>query len=326
MGHSKGMVAWNADGEGFVLQVSTPSWPGSGSKQYPRDKNKVSDGNTLGCINDDDIEVSQHFFALSINKADLVAILTAMANSSIVTDITQPSIVQNGGPADVQKLVSSLGKVSPSTDVLVSKLSSGVTLISKPSSLHVPVWQMVSAKLNSANLLVASWWADPAIYTTAAGEIPGCWSSTLAAPGEVAIAITGKWDEKELGFLGGPEPDRNHAKVAVSVPKHDPKTKKLTGPKVSIFGDMNQQGAYSPDAAGCNISQNARGGLFYVVDNPKLWSSVSDLLKGWTAPPVASANSGKMPPPKKKSPAASKPAAAKKAVKKAPVTRKKAKR
>lgn len=27
-GHSKGMLAWDASGDGLVLQVSTPSWPG----------------------------------------------------------------------------------------------------------------------------------------------------------------------------------------------------------------------------------------------------------------------------------------------------------
>lgn len=42
-GHSKGMLAWNDDGEGMVLQVSTPSWPASGSSATPRQ----NDGNTL---------------------------------------------------------------------------------------------------------------------------------------------------------------------------------------------------------------------------------------------------------------------------------------
>ena len=56
-GHSKGMAVWNDDGEGFVLQVSTPSWPGSGSKVHPRQ----NDGNTLGCIIDDDVEVTSTF-------------------------------------------------------------------------------------------------------------------------------------------------------------------------------------------------------------------------------------------------------------------------
>ena len=53
-GHSKGMVAWNNDGQGFVLQVTTPSWPASGSSNFPR----KTDGNTLGCVKDDDVEVS----------------------------------------------------------------------------------------------------------------------------------------------------------------------------------------------------------------------------------------------------------------------------
>ena len=36
-GHSKGMLAWNQDGSGFVMQVSTPSWPVlSGSAVLPR--------------------------------------------------------------------------------------------------------------------------------------------------------------------------------------------------------------------------------------------------------------------------------------------------
>lgn len=59
-GHSKGMLAWNDAGNGFVMQVSTPSWPAAGSKTRPR----KNDGNTLGCVKDDDVMVSQHFFAL----------------------------------------------------------------------------------------------------------------------------------------------------------------------------------------------------------------------------------------------------------------------
>jgi hypothetical protein len=63
-GYSKGMLAWNDAGEGVVLQVSTPSWPAAGSKTHPRN----SDGNTLGCVKDDDVKVSQHFFALKLTK------------------------------------------------------------------------------------------------------------------------------------------------------------------------------------------------------------------------------------------------------------------
>ena len=70
-GHSKGMLVWNDTGEGFVMQVTTPSWPAAGSKNHPR----VNDGNTLGCIGDDNVLVSQHFFALKLNKQDVVNVL-----------------------------------------------------------------------------------------------------------------------------------------------------------------------------------------------------------------------------------------------------------
>jgi hypothetical protein len=54
------MLAWNADGDGLIMQVTTPSWPAAGSKSSPR----KTDGNTLGCVKDNNVLVSQHFFAL----------------------------------------------------------------------------------------------------------------------------------------------------------------------------------------------------------------------------------------------------------------------
>ena len=172
-GHSKGMLAWNDDGEGMVLQVSTPSWPASGSSANPRQ----NDGNTLGCINDDDIEVSQHFFSLKLTKDDLVSVLNGVHNASIATNLSQPSIVNNGGPADVQALVNSLGKESKSTSIFRATLSTGIQIISKPSAMAVPPWQMVSAELQGLDLRVASWWANPEIYSTESGQTPGCWAS-----------------------------------------------------------------------------------------------------------------------------------------------------
>ena len=139
-GHSKGMMAWDANGNGFVMQVSTPSWPGSGSAVHPRE----GDGNTLGCVADDDVLVSQHFFALKLNKGDVVAVLKGLANASVVTGPSNAEIVNNGGPADVQALVTGLGaKVSVSTVATITTLSTGVQLISKPSKLLVPTWQLV---------------------------------------------------------------------------------------------------------------------------------------------------------------------------------------
>jgi hypothetical protein len=267
-GHSKGMLVWNNDGNGLVMQVSTPSWPASGSSQTPRKTN----GNTLGCVKDNDVLVSQQFFSLKLTKGDVVTVLKALENASVVTKTTQPQIVNNGGPADVQALVKGLGKVSTSKTATKDTLSSGVVLISKPSKLSVPPWQMVSAMLGSEPLRAASWWATPQIPTTTATTVVGCWDQSLGKPGAVEIATTGTWAGKTIGLKGIAAPNGNHAKIGVS-----------TGARsYAIFGDMNQQGSLSgPD---CESSQNGRGGLYYVIDNAQLFGSVRDLIKGDAAP------------------------------------------
>lgn len=274
-GHSKGMIAWNEDGEGMVLQVSTPSWPASASSLHPRQ----NDGNTLGCINDDDIEVSQHFFSVKLTKDDVASVLTALGNASIATNLSQPSIVNNGGPDDIQALVNALGKESKSKIVFQTTLSSGIQIISKPSSLAVPPWQMVSSQLNGIDLRVASWWASPNIYSSAAGQIPDCWDTSLARPGAVDIAISGIWDGTVIGLEGGMGKNFNHAKIGISKDPSQP---------LCIFGDMNQQGAMAPNYAHqgqtCSSSQNGRGGTFYVIDNPALFASITALLTGESAP------------------------------------------
>ncbi len=271
-GHSKGLLAWNDDGQGFVLQVSTPSWPASGSSKSPR----KTDGNTLGCIDDNDVEVSQHFFALKLTKNDLVKVLGALQNASVVTDPKNAQIVKNGGPPDVQKLVKALGVKSKSTNALNEELSTGVDLISKPSALNVPPWQMVSAFLKGVPLRAATWWATPEIYSTTATTKIACWSNTLGKPGAVEIATTGQWDGKDFGLTGGSGPDFNHAKIGVSTAGSEHYT---------IFGDMNQQGTASGD--NCASSQNGRGGLFYVIDNQELTESVASLIHGDSAPTKA---------------------------------------
>ena len=101
-GHSKGMLAWNDAGDGFIMQVSTPAWPRSGSSQF--DTRKVNKGNTLGCnSSNNNLRASQHFFALKLDKDGLVKVLDALRNASVVTDPDQPQIVRNGGPADIAR-------------------------------------------------------------------------------------------------------------------------------------------------------------------------------------------------------------------------------
>ena len=274
-GHSKGMAAWNEAGEGFVLQVSTPSWPASGSRMHPRQ----NDGNTLGYINDDDIEVSQHFFALRLTPADLESVLAAVHNAHVATDPRAPQLVNNGGPAQIQAIVASLGTSPAKPACLTHKLSSGVTVISKPSTLAVPPWQLVSAQLGGVDLRVASWWMKPEIYSTTASTELGCWNDALGKPGAVQIATSGTWQGNSIGLRGGSGSMFNHAKLGVSTDASRPH---------SIFGDMNQQGALSEgyDEPGqvCSSSQNGRGGLFYALPDPGLFAQMTQLLAGESAP------------------------------------------
>ncbi len=267
-GHSKGMIAWNDNGEGLVMQVSTPSWPGAGNARHPR-----SGGNTLGCVKDDDVKVSQHFFALRLSHDDLAIVLDALANASVVTDTKNPQIVSSGGPSDIQAKVAALGQKSSSSKVFTGTLSSGVEIISKPSNLHVPPWQMVSSVLSGVSLRTATWWDTPPLPSTPAGAVPACWDSSLpTAPGAVDIATSGTWNGTTFSLKGGISPDANHAKLGVSTSGDD---------HYAIFGDENQQGVLSGD---CTRAQNGRGGTFYVMENPGLSASLTALLAGTTAP------------------------------------------
>jgi len=268
-GHSKGMLVWNSDGEGFVMQVTTPSWPAAGNRNNPR----RNDGNTLGCVIDNNVKVSQHAFALKLSQNDVVSILNGLKNASIVTDPTNRQIVRNGGPSAIMALVSGLGSRVKTSQATVATLSTGVRLISKPSRLHVPPWQMVSALLGGVSLRTATWWAKPQIFSTITSTKIACWDDSLGSPGAVRIALTGQWEGQSIGLRGGLGTDRNHAKIGVST---------SGGQRLAIFGDLNQQGLIS--GSNCASSQNGRGGLFYVVQNAEIADSIAALIDGDTAP------------------------------------------
>jgi hypothetical protein len=264
-GHSKGVIAWDSQGNGVVLQVTTPSWPGSGTVDAPR----AGSGNSLGCIaTPNNILYSQHFFALKLSPSDTAAVLDALANASVVTDVTKPQLARIGGPAELQARASVLGKKSKSTTLMDVILSSGVRLISKPSALHVPPWQMVSAKLGGVPLRTATWWAAPRIPTTELGRQIICWRGDLGSPGRVEVAVSGHWQNKSISLKGG----GNHAKLGASLDPSQPYV---------VFGDLNQQGRLTGK---CDSSQNGRGGLFFVIEDQQLHASMVQLLQGETAP------------------------------------------
>ena len=290
-GHSKGILAWNDAGEGFVMQVSTPSWPGSGNPSFHR---KI--GNTLGCIvGDNDIGVSQHFFALHLNKSDLINILSGLNEASVATDPNNPQVASStiGSPPEIIKLVSTLGVKSKQAGLdgsMPITLSSGVQFIAKPSGLHVPPWQMVSAVLGGIPLRAATWWASPYISSTTSETSIPCWDTALAAglvrgkPGAVDIASSGTWGNPAKTFVleSSPGTNGNHAKIGVSTTPSD---------HYVVFGDENQQGTLGGPGQDCGSSQNGRGGMFFVLQNEKLSTSLGALIGVGTPGAVA-------PPPK----------------------------
>jgi len=277
-GHSKGMLAWDTQGNGLLLQVTTPSWPGAGGSAHQR-----AAGNTLGCVgNDDDVSNAQDFFALKLSRDDVKTVLGALAVASVSTDTSNAQIVNRvvGGtplPQDLEVLVDALGKQSTAKTYVNQTLSSGVRIIAKPSALHVPPWQFVSSLLGGEPLLTATWWANPPIASTHSQADVHCWDPSLATPsGEVDVALKGSWEGTAMSFTGGP----NHAKVGVSLA--------TSAHHYAIFGDMNQQGqlgsASSPnDPKTCSSSQNGRGGMFFVLDNPNLAAGVLKMLSGQIA-------------------------------------------
>lgn len=278
--HSKGMLAWNDQGEGLVMQVTTPNWPISGGATR-------ATGNSLGCLrksgtySGDNVELSQDFFALVLSPSDVAKVLTGLVNAGVATDKSAGSMmISNGGPGNIQQLVSELG-TEPSTSakqLTDATLDSGVELLSKSSGMDLPPWQFVSAKLGGADMRVATFYDTDPIPSTQAGSLGtgACWDASLGTPGAVQNARTGTWQDpatgKAVSFgLGSTPTDGNHAKIGVTTDK-----------TTAVFGDENQQGALTSTAvkAGCSAAQNGRGGTFYVVRDATLAGSVWNLLQG----------------------------------------------
>jgi Deoxyribonuclease II len=265
--HSKGLIAWDANGDGFMMQVTTPDWPGAGTPDLKR-----KEGNSLGCTTDNNVLLSQDFFALKLPKADLLKILAALAEEGAVTDPGNPQIVNNGGPNEVKDAVTALGSTNAEKTFTDETLSSGVRVIAKSGNLIVPPWHMTSAILGGISLRVASFQSPSPIGTTTQSKKPQCWSKDLGNPGPIDAATSGTWSGTSIGFTAG----ANHAKIGVST---------ADGSSITIFSDMNDAGTLTSgtERIPCAVSQDYRGGMFFVLDNKDLHDSVAALLAGDSA-------------------------------------------
>jgi len=57
----------------------------------PDCQSKAAPGNTLGGIDDNNVLVSQHFFAFKLNKEDLIEVLKVLAECECSNGIKQPA-------------------------------------------------------------------------------------------------------------------------------------------------------------------------------------------------------------------------------------------
>ena len=125
-------------------------------------------------------------------------------------------------------------------------------MISKPSGLDVPPWQMVSALRATLRSEPRRGGPSHGFRRQQATTAIKCWDEDILKtkkPGPVAIAKTGSWDELEINLRA----PLNHAKIGTAI---------ADDKKYAMFGDINQQGA---PRRRVQQDQNGRGGLFFVV-------------------------------------------------------------
>src|SRR5262249_33450294 len=87
---------------------------------------------THGTTPQDNVLLSQHFFSLKLTKEDVLKVLKALRDASVVTEhnasANNHQLVNNGGPADVTQLVQQLGTLSNVTSFTRDTLSTRVQL------------------------------------------------------------------------------------------------------------------------------------------------------------------------------------------------------
>ena len=233
-------------GDGLVLQVTTLSWPAAGSAKHPRKA-----GNTLGCVStQNNINNAQHFFSLKLDKKGVLAVLAGLKNASVATDPANGQIARLGGPQEIRDAAEALGqkparkapakKTPEDLKIIQTQLTPDVMLISKPSNLNVPPWQMVSALLDGASEAYGDvvGFASKSSSSTKKSTKIGCWEGRV----EVRQQESGRrhhrqerqlrWARAWLDRRAEPRRGwRDHVGI-----------ERLR----LIFGDLNQQGTIKP--------------------------------------------------------------------------------
>ena len=273
------MLAWNETARASSCRCRRRRGPA------PAASVSRKSGNTLGCVKtNNNLVASQHFFALKLNKEDLLEGAAGDAKRERRHRSDNRQIAQNGGPPEIRDAAEELGKKPheklrhkkpDDLKIIQTQLTADVMLISKPSNAErAALADGVGAARRRlrAHRHMVGLAADLLDQEVDQDRLLGGHVEVRQkSPGDVIIAKNGTFGGRPLGLIGG----QNHAKVGVVTSGRT---------SFSIFGDLNQQGTINPVKGKCDASQNGRGGMFFVVKNDELFKTLSDMLEGEDEP------------------------------------------
>ncbi|MFA6035188.1 MAG: deoxyribonuclease II family protein [Myxococcota bacterium] len=240
--HSKGAAAFGV-ASGFVMNASTPNFPDP-------------DLYTLGCQQDDNVEVSQHFFCFSLKKDGMTSWAQSIANAqlSVIANNNWTGIFADttvGGHSTTQTL-QTLGNVP-------------IQLIVKGSKDFFIPWDYVTNTIGSS-VNALTWYASPTTPPIPQGFKSSCLYKTPANYNiDIVTSLTTPDGTYSWCGQGEANGSYNHAKLGVG-----------SSPLV-IAGSMNMQGDIT--VAGCESSQMGRGGDFYGLQSEELFDSLNQVFK-----------------------------------------------
>ncbi|CAK4090154.1 unnamed protein product [Aphanomyces euteiches] len=294
--HAKGAVAFEADTGGFILQTSTPNFP----DPTIASSDEQDDFVRLGCQHDNNVEYSQHLFAMSVGSdgIDLVGnawhsarLCSANHYDDMVEMLASPALRQNKEHAVADALVNAEAVEKPSINVTFTTKGSrkvSISAVVKNKQSEVPPWAMVASAFES-DLSVASWWDEGyGIPTLCDGDKydstphnfcltnnpialrqDGTFPYNVENLMEASLTLPSK-SKLSWSLRGGRVRDGNHGKWALATPRHGQSS------GLSIFGDMNMEGY--PCSKTCSGSQGGRGGSFYGIQDADLHKSLVELI------------------------------------------------
>jgi hypothetical protein len=241
--HSKGAAAFG-DETGFIMNVSTPDFPDP-------------DLYTVGCQEDDNVEVSQHFFCFSADKASMTAWANAMANAqlSVISKNNWTFADTTVGGHSTTANLKTLGNLP-------------VTLVVKGSQDFFIPWDYVTNSIGSG-VKALNWYASPETPPIGTGSTMTC---LYKSPAQFDVDIVRSLQTPDGAYSwcgqGNSTTYNNHAKIGIGI-----------NTSWVVAGSMNMQGDIT--SAGCTSSQMGRGGDFYAFQNQNLWTGLNTMFKSW---------------------------------------------